>query len=236
MVVRRSNGDRRWSSEDEVLKWWSGEATASGGGPAECQGNCFREINGTKGKTSNALWSDDGIQPQKIESEINRLLKIVNEDRCHANIPNSRHSSSRVRIQSIERSQENSDFALTILEVMYVSPLAECPAAEWYWSLTPASDVATELLLAQRITTHVSSWDFIEISVLLCFCAIQHHGLKMLVSLSFIVQHTRHPDIGFSMFKAGLNKSVLLSVYAARNSLDGPSPGTSHGKFEIQNH
>ncbi|XP_020701631.1 piezo-type mechanosensitive ion channel homolog isoform X9 [Dendrobium catenatum] len=94
-------------------------------------------------------WPDDGIQPQKIESGINRLLKIVHEDICHANIPNSRHSSSRVRIQSIERSQENSDIALAILEVMYASPLAECPAAEWYWSLTPASDVAKELLLAQ---------------------------------------------------------------------------------------
>ncbi|KAI0518685.1 hypothetical protein KFK09_006121 [Dendrobium nobile] len=77
------------------------------------------------------------------------LLKIVHEDICHANIPNSRYSSSRVRIQSIEKSQENSDFAFVILEVMYASPLAECTAAKWYWSLTPVLDVATELLLAQ---------------------------------------------------------------------------------------
>ncbi|XP_020701630.1 piezo-type mechanosensitive ion channel homolog isoform X8 [Dendrobium catenatum] len=90
----------------------------------------------------------------------------------------------------------------------------------------------TILVLSQLgITTHTSSRDFIEISVLLCFCAIQHHGLKMIVSLSSIVQHTPHPPFGFSMLKAGLNKSVLLSVYAAQNSWDGPSPGTSHEKL-----
>ncbi|XP_020597210.1 piezo-type mechanosensitive ion channel homolog isoform X2 [Phalaenopsis equestris] len=94
-------------------------------------------------------WPEDGIQPQKIESVINKLLKIAHEDKCKSYIPNSCHSTSRVQIQSIVRSQEDLDVAIVILEVLHASPLAECPAAEWHWSLTPASDVATELLLAQ---------------------------------------------------------------------------------------
>ncbi|PKA54924.1 hypothetical protein AXF42_Ash000760 [Apostasia shenzhenica] len=94
-------------------------------------------------------WPEYGIQPQKLESDINQLLKIAHEERCQANILNSCHSTSRMRIQSIERSQESPNVALVILEVMYASPSVECTAVEWYWSLTPASNVAKELLLAQ---------------------------------------------------------------------------------------
>lgn len=50
----------------------------------------------------------------------------------------------------------------------------------------------------------------------------------MLFSFSAIVQHTPYPPVGFSILKAGLNKSVLLSVYAsgtARNNDDNPSQG-----------
>ncbi|KAG0472051.1 hypothetical protein HPP92_016597, partial [Vanilla planifolia] len=94
-------------------------------------------------------WPEDGIQPQKIESGINHLLRIAHEDRCQANIQNSCHSTSRVRIQSIERSPESADVALAILEVVYAAPLVGCPALETYWSLTPALDVATELRMAQ---------------------------------------------------------------------------------------
>ena len=60
-----------------------------------------------------------------------------------------------------------------------------------------------------------SSWDFLEIALLGCFCAVHNHGFDMLFSFSAIVQHTPSPPIGFSILKAGLNKSVLLSVYAS---------------------
>ncbi|KAK4482248.1 hypothetical protein RD792_009399 [Penstemon davidsonii] len=62
-----------------------------------------------------------------------------------------------------------------------------------------------------------SSRDFLEIALLACFCAIHNHGFEMLFSFSAIVQHTHCPPIGFSILKAGLNKSVLLSVYATSN-------------------
>ncbi|CAH1447448.1 unnamed protein product [Lactuca virosa] len=71
-----------------------------------------------------------------------------------------------------------------------------------------------------------STWDFVEIALLAGFCAIQKHGHKVLFSFSAIVQHTPRPPIGFSILKAGLNKSVLLSVYAVANSThidDNPS-------------
>jgi len=94
-------------------------------------------------------WPDDGIQPERIETGINQLLMLAHEKRCEAKIPSSCHSTSQVRIQSIEKSQENSDVALAVLEVVYASPLTGCPAVEWYRSLTPAADVAAEILKAQ---------------------------------------------------------------------------------------
>ncbi|KAJ6319741.1 hypothetical protein OIU78_015200 [Salix suchowensis] len=43
----------------------------------------------------------------------------------------------------------------------------------------------------------------------------------MLFSFSAIVQHTPRPPFGFSILKAGLNKSVLLSVYASSTTRYG---------------
>lgn len=50
----------------------------------------------------------------------------------------------------------------------------------------------------------------------------------MLFSFSAIVQHTPCPPVGFSILKAGLNKSVLLSVYATSNTRDH-CENQSHG-------
>lgn len=75
---------------------------------------------------------------------------------------------------------------------------------------------------------HNSSWDFVVIALLACFCAIHKHGYKMLFSLSDIVQDTPCPPVGFSILKAGLSKSVLLSVYASGTPTDNvhnPSQG-----------
>ncbi|KAM6577680.1 hypothetical protein CsatB_029517 [Cannabis sativa] len=98
------------------------------------------------------LWPADSIQPEKIESGINRLLKILHDQRCKEKHMNRFHSPSRVRVQSIESSQENVDVALIVLEVVHASPSLESSPtpAEWYTSLTPAADVANEILKAQH--------------------------------------------------------------------------------------
>ncbi|KAF9607147.1 hypothetical protein IFM89_032369 [Coptis chinensis] len=95
-------------------------------------------------------WPEDGIQPERIESGINNLLNIVHTERCNEKNPSLCHSMSQIRIQSIERSQESPNLALTVLEVVYASPLTQCPPKEWYMSLNPAADVAKEILKGQR--------------------------------------------------------------------------------------
>lgn len=94
-------------------------------------------------------WPEDGIQPDRIETGINQLLMLAHEERCEAKIPTSCYSASRVRIQSIERSQEDKDIAFAVLEVVYASPLVGCSAVGQYRSLTPAADVAAEICKAK---------------------------------------------------------------------------------------
>ncbi|KAJ4836126.1 hypothetical protein Tsubulata_035436 [Turnera subulata] len=96
------------------------------------------------------LWPEDGIQPEKIKSGINRVLKIMHDRRCHKRGRNYSHCISRIRVQSIERSPENDDVALAVFEVLSASPLKECSRVEFYKSLTPAANVAYEILEAQR--------------------------------------------------------------------------------------
>lgn len=68
-----------------------------------------------------------------------------------------------------------------------------------------------------------------EIGVLVCFCALQNHGFDILCSFSAILQHTPRPPLGFSILKAGLKKSVLLSVYNSPSSRDTQCFSSSHG-------
>ncbi|KAF9669400.1 hypothetical protein SADUNF_Sadunf14G0103800 [Salix dunnii] len=96
------------------------------------------------------LWPADGIQPERIESGINQLLKMVHDIRCKENNINNCPFASSVHVQSIERSQENPNVALVVFEVEYASPLTSCASAEWHKSLTPAADVAKEILEAQH--------------------------------------------------------------------------------------
>lgn len=97
------------------------------------------------------VWPEDGIQPETIESGINQVLKVVHDERCKEKNPNLCPFASRVHVQSIERSQENPNVALVVLEVVYASPLTGCASAEWYKSLTPAADVAKEISQAQSV-------------------------------------------------------------------------------------
>ncbi|KAJ6319742.1 hypothetical protein OIU78_015201 [Salix suchowensis] len=88
--------------------------------------------------------------PETIESGINQLLKMVHDKRCKENNINLCPFASSVHVQSIERSQENPNVALVVFEVEYASPLTSCASAEWHKSLTPAADVAKEILEAQH--------------------------------------------------------------------------------------
>ncbi|KAI9080274.1 hypothetical protein K1719_037668 [Acacia pycnantha] len=105
------------------------------------------------------FWPEDGIQPERIESGINQLLRNVHNNRCKEKNPNLCPFASRVHVQSIERSLENPNVALVVLEVVYASPLMGCFSAEWYKSSTPAADVAKEILEAQQEGL-VEEWGF----------------------------------------------------------------------------
>uniref|UniRef100_A0A6N2L9I4 Uncharacterized protein n=1 Tax=Salix viminalis TaxID=40686 RepID=A0A6N2L9I4_SALVM len=94
------------------------------------------------------LWPEDGIQPERIKSGINKLLEVMHNKRCQKR--NHLHSVSNVRVQSIERSPENDNIALAVFEVLCASPLTGCTNVDLYKSLTPAADVAYEILEAQR--------------------------------------------------------------------------------------
>lgn len=75
-----------------------------------------------------------------------------------------------------------------------------------------------------------SAGDLTMIAVLAGFCAIHNHGFETLFSFSVIVQHTPRPPFGFSILKAGLSKSVILSVYTSSsraNQFDSSSHGMS---------
>ncbi|TKY52583.1 Piezo-type mechanosensitive ion channel-like [Spatholobus suberectus] len=95
------------------------------------------------------FWPEDGIQPERIESGINQVLRTVHKDKCKEKNPNICSFASRVNVQSIERSQEKPNVALVVFEVVYASPVIDCSSAEWNKSLTPAADVAKEILKAQ---------------------------------------------------------------------------------------
>ncbi|KAF9681632.1 hypothetical protein SADUNF_Sadunf05G0022000 [Salix dunnii] len=94
------------------------------------------------------LWPEDGIQPERIKSGINKLLEFMHNKRCQKK--NHLHSVSNVRVQSIERSPENDNIALAVFEVLCASPLTGCTNVDLYKSLTPAADVAYEILEAQH--------------------------------------------------------------------------------------
>nr|XP_017241510.1 PREDICTED: piezo-type mechanosensitive ion channel homolog isoform X4 [Daucus carota subsp. sativus] len=96
------------------------------------------------------LWPEDGIQPERIESGLNQLLRIVHDERCKEDNPKSCPCASRVQVQSIEKSTEDANVALAVFEVVFANSWRECEPAERFKSLTPAADVAKEILIAQQ--------------------------------------------------------------------------------------
>lgn len=97
------------------------------------------------------VWPEDGIQPERLETGMNQLLQLLHDEKCKNVVPNRWTSASKVQVQSIEYSTENSNVALAVFEVLYASPLSECTPSENYKSLTPAADVAKEILDARSI-------------------------------------------------------------------------------------
>ncbi|KAL3849827.1 hypothetical protein ACJIZ3_011709 [Penstemon smallii] len=95
-------------------------------------------------------WPEDGIQPERIESGINQLLQLVHGENCKNETPNRCSCASKVHIQSIKKSTEYTNVALAVFEVVYASLLTECTPAEQFKSLTPAADVAKEILKARH--------------------------------------------------------------------------------------
>ncbi|XP_073222018.1 piezo-type mechanosensitive ion channel homolog isoform X3 [Cicer arietinum] len=107
-------------------------------------------------------WPEEGIQPKRIESRINKSLKILHNRRCKEDNLFKLHPASRVRVQSIEKSEENENLCLVVFEVLYASPSIEFTAEEWYSSLTPAADVSNEIRKAQHIVMKANS-EFLEV-------------------------------------------------------------------------
>ncbi|BBN02016.1 piezo-type mechanosensitive ion channel component 1/2 [Marchantia polymorpha subsp. ruderalis] len=97
-------------------------------------------------------WPEDGIQPERIESGINRLLTAV---RRSSNVPSCQENEnfkdvcSRVRVESIENSPGKPNMALAVLEVIYAAPPRGYTPGAFHHTLTPAADVAAELQRAK---------------------------------------------------------------------------------------
>lgn len=98
-------------------------------------------------------------------------------------------------------------------------------------ALEHSGSISSEILSQLGLVSDSPSWDFKEIGLLLCFCAVQNHGSKILFSFSAIVQRTPYTPFGFSILRAGLNKSVLQSVYSSPSSSDNQPHRSSHERF-----
>ncbi|PWA92008.1 Piezo non-specific cation channel, R-Ras-binding domain protein [Artemisia annua] len=99
-------------------------------------------------------WPDYGIQPARVESGVNELLRYVHNCRCKESDPTNCPCASTVQVRSIEKSKDSPNVALAVFEVTYVSPRDECSLSERYKSLTPAADVAKEITEAQDVNIY----------------------------------------------------------------------------------
>lgn len=73
--------------------------------------------------------------------------------------------------------------------------------------------------LSAGLLNQTGAVDLLEIALLACFCSMHNHGFDMLSSFSAIVQLAPCPPIGFRTLRAGLIKSVLLSVYSSTSKV-----------------
>ncbi|KAG0610440.1 hypothetical protein M758_7G065700 [Ceratodon purpureus] len=112
-------------------------------------------------------WPEAGIQPERIESACNRLLVAVRSLPLDDEVPPDELTCSRVRVESIENSPDKPNTALAVLEVIHAAaPLRSAKNAQ-YSSLTPAADVAAELLKAkERGCVEAASFPYPILSVI----------------------------------------------------------------------
>ncbi|KAH7277309.1 hypothetical protein KP509_39G044800 [Ceratopteris richardii] len=94
-------------------------------------------------------WPQDGIQPRKIESDFNKLLRAVHHSTCTAQLDEEDHNVSIIRVESIESSQHEESAVIAVLEAIYVASKRACPGSHQSTSLTPAKDVAWEIQRAK---------------------------------------------------------------------------------------
>ncbi|KAL6989616.1 hypothetical protein U1Q18_015367 [Sarracenia purpurea var. burkii] len=95
-------------------------------------------------------------------------------------------------------------------------------------ALEQSGSLALEILSQLGLLDQASSGDFVKIAGLAFFCAVYNHGSEMLFSFSTIMQRTPFSPIGWRILKAGLNKSVLLSVHSS-TSKESKSSISSEG-------
>lgn len=150
-LVRLTVPQRLWALVAQVAGWFTSLRLGvlryfqalTGGSEAPPH---FVQVSMEVGK-----WPEAGIQPETIESGFNRLLLSLRQSK----LPNSDtldvSSCSRVRVESIESSPDRPQTALAVLEVIYVAPSQTflMDAHQHHISLTPAADLADELLRAK---------------------------------------------------------------------------------------
>ncbi|XP_024535480.1 piezo-type mechanosensitive ion channel homolog isoform X3 [Selaginella moellendorffii] len=99
-------------------------------------------------KLSVSKWSEHGIQPERIETAFNRLLIVVRYESSSSSGA-VLEDASRVRVESLECGTDEST-AFAMLEVIHAAPALGGPVSDLFTSLTPASDVATEIVKAKQ--------------------------------------------------------------------------------------
>lgn len=82
-------------------------------------------------------WPEGGIQPERIEAGMNKLLAAVHTVGGAQRSVNTPPFGSRVRVESIDQSSERLNEAVAVLEVLHVANKSE--------TLTPAADVAADV-------------------------------------------------------------------------------------------
>ncbi|KAL0389546.1 UNVERIFIED_CONTAM: Piezo-type mechanosensitive ion channel [Sesamum calycinum] len=168
------------------------------------------------------LWPKDGIQPERIESGINQLLQLVHDENCKNEKPNNCPCASKVQIQSIEKNSENANVALVVFEVVYASPSAECEPAEQYNSLTPAADVAKEILKARSMGL-AEKVIFYLFNLILSTYAVTEYAWNM--------DGSQQNAAGFALRAIYLTKAVSLALQAMQIRHGIPNKSTLYRQF-----
>jgi hypothetical protein len=95
---------------------------------------------------------------------------------------------------------------LYLLQLALISEALDCKG-----------DSIRSILFQLGVSNHASLWEFLSIAVLLCFSAIQDHGIEALHSFSAILKCSPQSPFGFGFMKDGFSKSVLWTICSSQN-------------------